>query len=103
MRGKSRTPVGPVSTHSTIHLLVSADALPAIRVNQATLAEAASEPTIYLHIEAEHRTTGFDHTATFTVSGPNAAIRQLLDDCKAALDQLPPPDREHPEVDGCGS
>ncbi len=103
MRGKSRTPVGPVSTHTTIHLLVSPDALPAIRVNQTALATTAGEPTVYLHIEAEHRTTGFDHTATFTVSGPEAAVRQLLDDCQAALGQLPPPDDEHAEVARCGS
>lgn len=103
MRRKSRTPVGPVSSHTTIHLLVSADALPAIRVNQTALTDAAGQPTFYLHIEAEHRATGFDHTATFTVSGPEAAVRQLLDDCQAALDQLPPPDSEHAEVAGCGS
>jgi hypothetical protein len=103
MRSKSRTPVGPVSTHTTIHLLVSPDALPAIRINQAMLAEVAGEPIVYLHVEAEHRTQGFDHTAAFTVSGPIAAIRQLLDDCRAALDQLPPPDSEHAEVNGCGS
>jgi len=103
MRRKSRTTAEPVSTHTTIHLLVSPDALPAIRVNQAMLADAAGEPTVYLHVEAEHRTTRFDHTATFTVSGPEAAVRQLLDDCQAALDQLPPPDSEHAEVAGCGS
>jgi hypothetical protein len=103
MRRKSRTPVGPVSTHTTIHLLVSPDALPAIRVNQTMLADAAGEPTVYLHVEAEHRTTRFDHTATVTISGPNAAIRQLLDECKAALAQLPPQDAEHVEAPGCGS
>jgi hypothetical protein len=103
MRGKSRTTAEPVSTHSSLHLLVGPQRLPAVRVNQAMLADTAGEPTVYLHVEAEHRTRGFDHTATFTVSGPNAAVRQLLDDCKAALDQLPPPDGEHAEVAGCGS
>jgi hypothetical protein len=102
MRRKSRTLVGPVSTHTTVHLLVGTDALPTIRVNQAILAEVAGEPTVYLHVEAEHRTTRFDHTATVTVSGPNAAIHQLLDECKAALDQLPQ-DAEHVEAPGCGS
>jgi hypothetical protein len=92
-----------VSTHATLHLLVSPDALPTIRVNQTALATTAGEPTVYLHVEAEHRTTGFDHTATFTVSGPEAAVRQLLDDCQAALDQLPARDGEHAEAAGCGS
>ncbi len=92
-----------MSTHTTIHLLVSPDALPAIRVNQTMLAEVAGEPTVYLHVEAEHRTTRFDHTATFTVSGPEAAIRQLLDECKAALDQLAPHEGETVEAPRCGS
>ncbi len=98
MQRKSRTPVGPLSTHSSIHLLVDLDALPAIRVNQAMLADVTGEPTVYLHIEAENHTAGLDHTATFTVSGPDKAIRQLLDDCRAALDGLPPPSSEHPEA-----
>jgi hypothetical protein len=100
MRGKSRTTAEPVSTHSSLHLLVGPQRLPAVRVNQAMLADAASEPTVYLHVEAEHRTTRFDHTATFTVSGPESAVRQLLDDCQAALDQLPPPDGKHAEMAG---
>jgi hypothetical protein len=92
-----------VSTHTSLHLLVSPQALPAIRVNQTALADTGGEPTVYLHVEAEHRTRGLDHTATFIVSGPKVAVRQLLDDCQAALDQFPPHDGEHPEVGGCGS
>ncbi len=103
MRRKSRTTAEPVSTHSSLHLLVGPQRLPAVRVNQAMLADAASEPTVYLHVEAEHRTTRFDHSATFTVSGPEAAIRQLLDDCQAALDQLAPHEGETGEAAGCGS
>jgi hypothetical protein len=101
MRRKSPAPVGPVSTHSSIHLLVSSDALPSIRVNQAMLADADGIPTVYLHVEAEHRTPRFDHTATFTVSGPDPVIRQFLDDCQAALDQLAPREGGNPEGGGC--
>ena len=104
MQSKSRIPVGPLSSHSSIHLLVDLDALPAIRVNQAMLADVAGEPTVYLHIEAEDHTASLDHTATFTVSGPDKAIRQLLDDCRAALDGLQPPSSEHAEESArCGS
>ncbi len=103
MRGKSRTTAEPVSTHSSLHLLVGPQRLPAVRVNQAMLADAAGEPTVYLHVEAEHRTTRFDHTATFTVSGPNSAVRQLLDDCQAALDQLAPAEDKNAEAAGCES
>jgi hypothetical protein len=101
MRRKSPSPVGPVSTHSSIHLLVSSDALPSIRVNQSQLADARGLSTVYLHVEAEHRTARFDHTATFTVSGPDAVIRQFLRDCQTALDQLAAREFRNPDAEGC--
>ncbi len=55
--------------------------------------------TVFLHVEAEHRTLDFDHTATFTVSGPRGAIVRLLARLRAALASLPASDPDDPEPD----
>lgn len=83
---------GPPSTHSSVHLLVGLDSLPRVSANAVRGAQLAIEETVFLHVEAEHRTFSFDHTATFTVSGPRGAIDRLLLQLRAALASLPPPD-----------
>ena len=86
------TTASPPSTHSSVHLLVGLDSLPRVSVNAVRGAQLAIDETVFLHVEAEHRTFSFDHTATFTVSGPRGAIDRLLLQLRAALASLPPPD-----------
>ena len=83
---------GPPSTHSSVHLLIGLDSLPRVSANAVRGARTAIDETVFLHVEAEHRTFSFDHTATFTVSGPRGAIDRLLLQLRAALASLPPPD-----------
>jgi hypothetical protein len=83
---------GPPSTHSSVHLLVGLDSLPRVSANAVRGAQLAIDETVFLHVEAEHRTFSFDHTATFTVSGPRGAIDRLLLQLRAALASLPPDD-----------
>lgn len=64
----------------------------AVSANAVRGARLAIDETVFLHVEAEHRTFSFDHTATFTVSGPRGAIDRLLLQLRAALASLPPPD-----------
>ena len=87
---------GPPSTHSSVHLLVGLDSLPRVSANAVRGARTAIDETVFLHVEAEHRTFSFDHTATFTVSGPRGAIDRLLLQLRAALASLPPPDDASP-------
>lgn len=82
----------PPSTHSSVHLLVGLDSLPRVSANAVRGARLAIDETVFLHVEAEHRTFSFDHTATFTVSGPRGAVDRLLLQLRAALASLPPPD-----------
>jgi hypothetical protein len=96
MRHKSRTTGEPVSTHTSQHLLIGAHALPSVHAYQPG---PDGETTVHLQVEAEHRTTSFDHTSTFTVTGPKTTIRELLDHCQKALDQLPPDDDEHTQAE----
>src|SRR6266545_4649952 len=67
----------PPSTHASVHLLVGPDSLPRVSANAVRGAQLAIDETIFLHVEAEHRTFSFDHTATFTVSGPRDAIDSI--------------------------
>jgi hypothetical protein len=83
---------GPPSTHSSVHLLVGPDSLPRVSANAVRGAQLAVDETVFLHVEAEHRTFSFDHTATFTVSGPRGAIDRLLLQLRAALASLPSSD-----------
>jgi hypothetical protein len=83
---------GAPSTHSSVHLLVGPDSLPRVSANAVRGAQLAIDETVFLHVEAEHRTFSFDHTASFTVSGPRGAIDRLLLQLRAALASLPPPD-----------
>jgi hypothetical protein len=83
---------GPPSTHSSVHLLVGLDSLPRVSANAVRGAQLSVDETVFLHVEAEHRAFSFDHTATFTVSGPRGAIDRLLLQLRAALASLPPPD-----------
>jgi hypothetical protein len=88
-----RSPAGsPPSTHSSVHLLVGPDSLPRVSANAVRGAQLAVDETIFLHVEAEHRTFSFDHTATFTVSGPRGAIDRLLLLLRAAVASIPPAD-----------
>jgi hypothetical protein len=92
----------PPSTHSSVHLLVGPDSLPRVSANAVRGTQLAIDETVFLHVEAEHRTFSFDHTATFIVSGPRGAIDRLLLLLRAALasipgdpgtgDSAPPPD-----------
>ncbi len=94
MRSKSQTTSKPVSTHATMHLLIGPESMPTVHADESTPGGGAAEPVAYPHVAAEHRTLDFDHTATFSVSGPRAAIERLVDDCQAALRQLQPPDAQ---------
>jgi hypothetical protein len=95
-----RSPRGsPASTHSSVHLLVGPDSLPRVSVNAVRGAQLAIDETVFLHVEAEHRTFSFDHTATFTVSGPRGAIDRLLVQLRAALASLPSPDASGPSAE----
>src|SRR6266545_1854951 len=80
----------PPSTHASVHLLVGPDSLPRVSANAVRGAQLAIDETIFLHVEAEHRTFSFDHTATFTVSGPRGAIDRLLLLLRAAVASIPP-------------
>ncbi len=57
------------STHASVHMLVGPDSMPRVSANAVRGAQLAIDETVFLHVEAEHRTFSFDHTATFTVSG----------------------------------
>lgn len=87
-----RSPAGsPPSTHSSVHVMVGPDSLPRVSANAVRGADLAVDETVFIHVEAEHRTFSFDHTATFTVSGPRGAIDRLLLRLRAALASVPPP------------
>jgi hypothetical protein len=92
MRHNVRATGAPVATHTSLHLLVGAHALPAVHTYPRTVSGPAGDTTVYLQGKAEHRTFSFDHTSSFTISGPKAAFRQLLERCQQALDQLPADD-----------
>jgi hypothetical protein len=79
----------PPSTHASVHLLVGPDALPRVSANAVRGAQLALGETIFLHVEAEHRNFDFDHTATFTVSGPRPAIDRFLLQLRAAIASIP--------------
>lgn len=85
----SRPPAPPASSHASLHLLVDPQALPEVRVNLIGHGPGPDQPIVFLHVEAEHRTVDVDHTATFTLSGPYAAIDHLLVAMRAALATLP--------------
>ncbi len=85
----SRPPAPPASSHASLHLLVDPQALPEVRVNLIGHGPGPDQPIVFLHVEAEHRTVDVDHTATFTLSGPYAAIDRLLVAMRAALATLP--------------
>ena len=95
MRQKSRAAGEPVSTHTSQHLLIGTHALPSVHAYQPAASGPDREPTVHLYVEADHRTTSFDHTSRFTVTGPKTAVREFLDHCHNALDRLPPDDDEH--------
>jgi hypothetical protein len=84
----SRT-MHPPSTHASVHLLVGPDALPRVSAHAVRGAQLALGETIFLHVEAEHRNSDFDHTATFTVSGPRPAIDRFLLQLRAAIASIP--------------
>jgi hypothetical protein len=91
-RHEPASAASPPSTHSSVHLLVGLDSLPRVSANAVRGARLAIDETVFLHVEAEHRTFSFDHTATFTVSGPRGAVDRLLIQLRAALASLPPDD-----------
>jgi len=69
----------PLSTHATMQILVRPDTPPRVAVTMAGDPDAGdTSGIVFLTVEAEHRTDDFDHTATFTVSGPPAAVDRLL-------------------------
>lgn len=90
MHERSSPTSSPPSTHSSVHLLVGLDSLPRVSANAVRGAQLAIDETVFLHVEAEHRTFSFDHTATFTVSGPRGAIDRLLLLLRAAVASIPP-------------
>jgi hypothetical protein len=92
MHERSSSTGSPPSTHSSVHLLVGPDSLPRVSANAVRGAQLAIDETVFLHVEAEHRTFSFDHTATFTVSGPRGAIDRLLLLLRAAVASIPPPE-----------
>jgi hypothetical protein len=87
-----------VSTHTSQQLLIGAQALPSVHAYQPATSGPDGEPTVHLYVEADHRTTSFDHTSRFTVTGPKTAVREFLDHCHKALDRLPPDD-EHTQAE----
>jgi hypothetical protein len=89
MHERSSPTSSPPSTHSSVHLLVGPDSLPRVSANAVRGAQLAIDETVFLHVEAEHRTFSFDHTATFTVSGPRGAIDRLLLLLRAAVASIP--------------
>jgi len=107
MHERSSSTGGPPSTHSSVHLLVGPDSLPRVSANAVRGAQLAIDETVFLHVEAEHRTFSFDHTATFTVSGPRGAIDRRLLLLRAAVASIPPsepasgePDEQGPDPAG---
>lgn len=99
MPDRSSSRGGPPSTHASVHLLVGPDSLPRVSANVVRGAQLAVDETVFIHVEAEHRTFSFDHTATFTVSGPRGAIDRLLLLLRAAVASIPPPEPTTGEVD----
>jgi hypothetical protein len=99
MHDRSSSTGGPPSTHASVHLLVGPDSLPRVSANVVRGAQLAVDETVFIHVEAEHRTFSFDHTATFTVSGPRGAIDRLLLLLRAAVASIAPPEPTHGEVD----
>jgi hypothetical protein len=99
MHDRSSSTGGPPSTHSSVHLLVGPDSLPRVSANAVRGAQLAVDETVFIHVEAEHRTFSFDHTATFTVSGPRGAIDRLLLLLRAAVASIPPPEPTTGELD----
>jgi hypothetical protein len=80
------------STHSSVHLMVGPDSLPRVSANAVRGAQLAIDETIFVRVEAEHRTFSFEHTATFTVSGSRGAIDRLLLLLRSAVASIPPPE-----------
>jgi hypothetical protein len=79
MHRKSQGSQEPLSTHATVQMLVRPGVQPRVSVNMATDPEAGNlQGLLFLTVEAEHRTKDFDHTVSFTVSGPPAAVDRLL-------------------------
>ncbi len=87
------------STHASVHMLVGSDSMPRVSANAVRGAQLAIDETVFLHVEAEHRTFSFDHTATFTVSGPRGAIDRLLLLLRAAVASIPPAEPAASEPD----
>ena len=84
-RSDRERPAEPLSTHTSTQILIRPDVLPRVSVKVATGPEAgAAEGVMFLTIEAQHRAKDFDHSASFTVSGPPGAVDRLLLSMRAA-------------------
>ncbi len=97
MPQRSSSVTSPPSTHASLHLLIGPDSLPRVSANVIAGQQLSLGETVFLHVEAEHRTLDFDHTATFTVSGPRGAIDRLLARLRAAIASLPTEDPDDPD------
>jgi hypothetical protein len=83
----------PLSTHASMQMLVRPNVQPRVEVKVATGPDAGyAEGTMFLTVEAQHRAQDFDHSASFTVSGPPAAVDRLLLAMRAAYASYQEPD-----------
>jgi hypothetical protein len=91
MQRKSRGSAEPLSTHSSIQILANESSLPDVRAHSSVGSDAGEiSGVLFLTVEAEHRAGGFDHTATFTISGTPTAVDRVLLALRAAYAQIEP-------------
>jgi hypothetical protein len=75
----------PLSTHSSIQILVKDNTLPDVRAYWSVGSDAGEMGgVLFLTVESQHRTAEFDHTATFTISGTPTAVDRVLLALRAA-------------------
>jgi hypothetical protein len=85
MQRKSQGPPEPLSTHTSMQILAKENSLPDVRAYWSVGSEAGEiGGVLFLTVEAEHRTAGFDHTASFTISGTPTAVDRVLLALRAA-------------------
>jgi hypothetical protein len=96
MQRKSHGSAEPLSTHSSIQILANENTLPDVRAYWSVGSDAGEiGGVLFLTVEAEHRTTDFDHTSSFTISGAPTAIDRVLLALRAAyVAQIEPPPGE---------
>jgi hypothetical protein len=85
MQRKSHGLTEPLSTHASMQILAREHSLPEVRSYWSVGSEDGEiSGVLFITVEALHRTPEFDHSASFTVSGPAAAVDKLLLAMRAA-------------------